>query len=180
MALLQDDNQQPIDNGQIVDLSITPLNNIFFVWDYLDNTYYTIILYDVTAENYIHYMVINIPGMDIDKGQEIESYKSPQNTSKHNYIFTIYRQPGYKHMSNVDSLDSFLKDFLVTGTVSFYAGYSPRRISWSSPLEIPGNILNYDQLVDTYLKEYAIIKNVNIPYPYDRQLLLDNLYTKVQ
>lgn len=57
----------------------------------------TLLVYDPNAilPSYIHYLVVNIPYGDIEKGQVIFSYKGPTpppNTGTHKYIFNQYQQ----------------------------------------------------------------------------------------
>lgn len=44
-----------------------------------------------------HWLVVNIPGNDISKGEELSAYIGsgpPKDTGLHRYVFLIYKQPG--------------------------------------------------------------------------------------
>ncbi|XP_030754179.1 protein D2-like [Sitophilus oryzae] len=69
------------------------------------NAYYTLIMTDPDAPSRTspdrkearHWLVGNIPGSDVSKGQVISAYIGsgpPQGSGLHRYIFLIYQQPG--------------------------------------------------------------------------------------
>uniref|UniRef100_A0A1B0AAF5 Phosphatidylethanolamine-binding protein n=1 Tax=Glossina pallidipes TaxID=7398 RepID=A0A1B0AAF5_GLOPL len=73
-------------------------------WDASDNTFYTIILTDPDAPSrknptnreYQHWVVANIPGNNIEKGEVITAYVGsgpPEGTGLHRYVFLLYKQP---------------------------------------------------------------------------------------
>ena len=58
---------------------------------------YTFITHDpdAVAGNYVHWLIVNIPGNQLNSGKEILEYKGPappKGTGTHNYIFTLYEQ----------------------------------------------------------------------------------------
>ena len=58
---------------------------------------YTLIMYDPDAVvgNYVHWVVINIPGDNVSNGQALLNYKGPappQGSGIHRYIFLIFEQ----------------------------------------------------------------------------------------
>jgi len=58
---------------------------------------YTLIMYDPDAVvgNYVHWVVINIPGDNVSNGQTLLNYKGPappQGSGIHRYIFLIFEQ----------------------------------------------------------------------------------------
>lgn len=73
---------------------------ISFGWKAKKNSYYTIVIYDINQTKpmnfaYVHYLIMNIPGDNLDLGQEILSYEAPNPPGRrgHHYVFTIYEQP---------------------------------------------------------------------------------------
>ncbi|KAK7475359.1 hypothetical protein BaRGS_00033377 [Batillaria attramentaria] len=69
------------------------------------NSFYTLLMHDPdapsraepTAGEIQHWLVVNIPGGDVSKGQEMTAYRgsgAPQGTGLHRYIFLLYRQQG--------------------------------------------------------------------------------------
>ena len=45
-----------------------------------------------------HWLVINIPGIDLNEGQTLAAYRGsapPEGSGLHRYIFLVYKQPGY-------------------------------------------------------------------------------------
>ena len=58
---------------------------------------YTLIVHDPDARagNLLHWIVINIPGLNINKGVQLLSYKGPDPPPKsgtHHYIFQLFKQ----------------------------------------------------------------------------------------
>ncbi|CAH0387500.1 unnamed protein product [Bemisia tabaci] len=74
-------------------------------WPTDKDAFYTIILSDAdyprpakpTLREYFHWLVVNIPGCDIHKGEVLGEYLGNQAarfTGYHRFVFTVYRQPG--------------------------------------------------------------------------------------
>ncbi|XP_023025387.1 protein D3 isoform X1 [Leptinotarsa decemlineata] len=74
-------------------------------WNAEENTYYTVTMVDPDAPSrkepkireVLHWLVVNVPGMDITKGDVIAEYRGsgpPLGTGVHRYIFLIYKQNG--------------------------------------------------------------------------------------
>jgi len=86
------------------------------------NSLYTLIMYDPDAVvgNYLHWVVINISGNNVQGGQQLLNYKGPappQGTGIHRYIFLIFEQanrinsqniPESKRAMSLDALYSLL------------------------------------------------------------------------
>lgn len=73
-------------------------------WDAENGAYYTLLMIDPDAPSrqnpkfreFRHWLVMNIPGTSINKGDEVIGYISsgpPKNTGLHRYVFLIYKQP---------------------------------------------------------------------------------------
>lgn len=74
-------------------------------WDADPSSYYTLLKVDPDApsrdkpeyRNALHWLVVNIPGCDVAKGELIAEYLGagpPQNTGLHRYVFLTYEQDG--------------------------------------------------------------------------------------
>lgn len=72
-------------------------------WDTESDQLYTLIMVDPDApsrnapefRSFRHWVVTNIPGSDVAKGNEISEYykpKPPKRTGLHRYVFLIYKQ----------------------------------------------------------------------------------------
>eukprot|EP00823_Brevimastigomonas_motovehiculus_P003419 TRINITY_DN207_c0_g1_i2.p1 TRINITY_DN207_c0_g1~~TRINITY_DN207_c0_g1_i2.p1 ORF type:complete len:196 (-),score=46.12 TRINITY_DN207_c0_g1_i2:203-733(-) len=72
-------------------------------WTADEKSLYTVIMTDPDAPSrknpkfreWRHWLVVNVPGSDVTKGETIAAYMGPgppQNTSLHRYIFLIYKQ----------------------------------------------------------------------------------------
>lgn len=70
-------------------------------WSPASHSLYTVIMYDLDAPYpndphlFLHWLVVNVPGNDIDLGQTVVSYlpPSPPNDSPpHQYVVAVYRQ----------------------------------------------------------------------------------------
>lgn len=68
------------------------------------NDYYTLIFTDPDAPSranpvrreFRHWLIVNIPGSDVSKGQELTAYIGsgpPKDSGLHRYIFLLYKQP---------------------------------------------------------------------------------------
>nr|KAG5704085.1 hypothetical protein BaRGS_017589 [Batillaria attramentaria] len=71
------------------------------------NAYYTLLMHDPDAPSradpkfgeFQHWVVVNIPGSDVSKGEEVTAYigsGAPKDTGLHRYVFLVYRQSGKK------------------------------------------------------------------------------------
>lgn len=74
-------------------------------WKTDPNSFYTLCLTDPDAPSrqkperreFLHWLVYNIPGCDLAKGETLVEYVPsgpPQGTGYHRYIFVVYQQPG--------------------------------------------------------------------------------------
>ena len=73
-------------------------------WSAQEDQLYTLVMTDPDAPtrsfNFVsqvkHWLVINIPGSDVDKGETIADYQGPGPpplTGLHRYVFLVYKQP---------------------------------------------------------------------------------------
>lgn len=62
-----------------------------------DNESYTLIMTDaIGKKEWLHWLVGNIPGNNIDKGDLLTSFfpsAPPKNSGEHRYVFLLYKQP---------------------------------------------------------------------------------------
>jgi phosphatidylethanolamine-binding protein (PEBP) family uncharacterized protein len=65
------------------------------------NQTYTLMMVDADApapttpkyRSWLHWLVINIPGNDVTRGEEVESYTHPEPShGKHRYLFLVFKQ----------------------------------------------------------------------------------------
>ncbi|XP_046982767.1 protein D3-like [Schistocerca americana] len=74
-------------------------------WDAEKDTYYTLAMTDPDAPSrkdpkfreFLHWLVVNIPGNDIAKGETLAEYVGsgpPRGTGLHRYVFLVFKQPG--------------------------------------------------------------------------------------
>ncbi|XP_067012135.1 protein D2 isoform X2 [Anabrus simplex] len=74
-------------------------------WPAKDGTLYTLCMTDPDAPSrkepkfreWHHWLVVNIPGTNIDKGEVLSEYVGsgpPKGTGLHRYVFLVYEQPG--------------------------------------------------------------------------------------
>ena len=86
------------------------------------NKFYTLIMYDRNASTpshyYIHWVIVNIPGSDIIKGETVFKYEGPgppKGTGQHLYTFVLYLQQDFnetwKKLNEDDKYKSY-KDLL--------------------------------------------------------------------
>lgn len=79
-------------------------------WNADPEAFYTLIMIDPDAPNrekptlgeWRHWLVSNIPGNDVDKGEELQLFEEPQppqGSGLHRYVFLLYKQKGRKEMS---------------------------------------------------------------------------------
>jgi len=221
-------------------------------WEAFPNKYYTLVMYDISAptpENpanspYLHLLTVNIPGMDIPKGNIVVSYvppSPPSGSAPHMYIIDIYEQPGLISLESVTDRVRYDLAGLVnrTGLVltkrfSFFVEapqeYQPKA-SWlksetglSEPkqkfcrcvLDVAskqpescnrerawyqvregrmcynpysvcaksvgttsrkcGESYDFENIPDDQLVAYASLNRIEVPRPYDRTKMLENIY----
>ena len=79
-------------------------------WPTKPNTFYTLVMSDPDAPSrknpvrreFLHWLVVNIPGIDIAKGETFTEYIGsgpPNGTGLHRYVFLIFKQPSGKPVS---------------------------------------------------------------------------------
>ncbi|KAH7709778.1 Phosphatidylethanolamine-binding protein PEBP [Aphelenchoides avenae] len=72
-------------------------------WPAEDDQLYTLVMVDPdapthtepTLREYLHWLVVNIPGNDVKKGTELAGYYGPQpprNSGQHRYVLLVYKQ----------------------------------------------------------------------------------------
>lgn len=98
------DNGAEVDCGNV--LTPTQVQNAPKVtWDAEPNALYTLIMTDPDAPSrtspkfreWHHWLVVNIPGNDVSKGEVLSGYISsapPANTGLHRYVYLVYKQSG--------------------------------------------------------------------------------------
>ena len=74
------------------------IDNLQFTWNYENNVYYTLIIYDIdTPSFFVHLLVTNIPRNDIEYGTIIRNYIKPNpplGSNNHRYIIAVFEQSG--------------------------------------------------------------------------------------
>jgi len=108
-------------NTEIINAAyLTPLQSQFepkIEYNANPNTLYTLIMHDPDAVvgNYLHWVVINIPGNNVQGGQQLLNYKGPappKGSGIHRYIFLVFEQAERINTQNISeskramSLDS--------------------------------------------------------------------------
>ena len=94
-------------------------------WPAENDKIYTLVMLDhdsVVGGPNLHWMLINIPGTDIDKGQTIAEYNSPapvQGTGPHRYVFVAMDQ----QLKNIEAKD-------IAGYVSKSCGFDGGRVGF--------------------------------------------------
>ncbi|XP_030562662.1 protein D2 isoform X2 [Drosophila novamexicana] len=97
------DNRLSVKDGDIV----TPtqvMHKPVVEWMAEPDTYYTLMMVDPDAPSrseprlreFKHWLVINIPGNDVDKGDALADYVGsgpPKDTGLHRYVFLVFKQP---------------------------------------------------------------------------------------
>lgn len=103
--------QVEFDSGVNVDggneLTPTQVKNqpIKVTWDVEEGAHYTLCMTDPDAPSrkeptfreWHHWLVVNIPGTDISKGEVLSEYVGsgpPPDTGLHRYVYLVYKQPG--------------------------------------------------------------------------------------
>lgn len=87
-----------IDNVQLspsITLSLSKFLSLGITWEADPEKLYTLMVYDIHAPQgiYLHFLVTNIPGNDITKGNVLASLQQADPaTGVHNYYFDIYEQ----------------------------------------------------------------------------------------
>lgn len=112
-------NNKTIKNGQF----LTPLEaseKPIVTYKANPKYFYTLIVHDPDARagNHLHWITVNIPGLDINKGMHVLPYDGPHPPPKsgmHHYMFQLFKQKKYitkpltfqRIMLHQDVLDKF-------------------------------------------------------------------------
>jgi phosphatidylethanolamine-binding protein (PEBP) family uncharacterized protein len=123
-------NNKEIINGEF----ISPQNSQFKPKiDYQAdvNNLYTLIMHDpdAPAGNHLHWVVINIPGNDINKGTTLLEYTGPappKGSGTHKYIFLLIEQREKKFFNTLErvmSMDNLYNKLNLTGSTELGRTY---------------------------------------------------------
>ena len=87
------------------------------------NKLYILVMYDPDAVvgNYIHWLVTNIPGSNINGGKNIFEYNGPappKNSGTHHYIFKIYEQLTNNTINNNTINNNTINNNIINRTIS--------------------------------------------------------------
>jgi len=83
--------EYPIQNNQIVDLSVVQLP-INLSWPEQIDQFYTVVLLDVTS-NFLQLLIVNIPGQNLSSGDHLTQYVPPAPyEGTHLYQVFLYQQ----------------------------------------------------------------------------------------
>ncbi|XP_058797813.1 protein D1-like [Phymastichus coffea] len=130
-------------------------------WNVGDSEYYTLCMADPDARlsldvppfQVLHWLVTNIPGNDIDKGDILAEYRGsgpPKGTGLHRYVFLLFKQP-----EKLQFDEKFISKTTRTGRVN----YSVQNFVDKYKLGIPvaGNMYRaeYDDYVPTLYATYT-------------------------
>ena len=102
------------------------------------NKYHLLVIYDVDApypndnnmSPFIHYMVSNIPGVNLNRGEFVYSYvepSPPKTSNQHEYVIEVYEQEGPVDIEPTDSIYTLprnnfpLKEFVNEGNLKLVA-----------------------------------------------------------
>lgn len=91
--------------GSLVERSLTK-NSPTVKYDGNANDIYTLVMIDPdaptpqnpTLAQYLHWLIVNIPGNEVENGQVLSSYvqpSPPKRSDAHRYIFLVYKQPEF-------------------------------------------------------------------------------------
>lgn len=80
-----------------------------------ENEFYTLIMIDAAGKNQerLHWLVVNIPEMNLDKGDELASFfpsAPPKNSGEHRYVFLLFKQPGKIDVQGHVKMSTFQMD----------------------------------------------------------------------
>lgn len=88
-------NSRKVGPSQTVPLQQSQ-GSLTLAWSSLPNALYTVSVFDKTVD-YLHLLVVNVPGTQIEKGTVIAAYQPPDPPSGsgvHNYDIKVYQQSG--------------------------------------------------------------------------------------
>lgn len=97
-------------------LPVSDLSLLQVDWDYSISDYYTFTIYDIDAPNpqnpstspFLHALIINIPGGNIDKGTSLVTYMLPNpSLGQHRYMIDVYRQSAIMSRQNISKRENF-------------------------------------------------------------------------
>lgn len=92
-----------VGNGTTASLALDEANSgISFAWSADSTDLFTLMVYDLDTLQqmggyFLHYMLINIPGNNLQEGQEVAAYAqlAPPRGQTHRYNYELYRQRDY-------------------------------------------------------------------------------------
>jgi phosphatidylethanolamine-binding protein (PEBP) family uncharacterized protein len=103
-------NNKEITNGEFISPQMAQIKpNIEY--NAVEDTLYTLLMYDpdAPAGNHLHWIVINIPGSNINHGNTLLEYMGPappKGSGTHKYIFLLLEQREKKYLENLQRVMS--------------------------------------------------------------------------
>ena len=110
---------------------------------------YTLVMMDMDNGNYLHWMIVNIPGSKVNDGQVVTGYVAPapkENTGSHRYVFLVMRQDGGEFEFPAQTAQSACDE---TGRAGFNLESFREENQLSEPIAANYFTLEYDEFVDT-------------------------------
>ena len=190
-------------NRNINEVTVEDINkSINIVLPDIDiNQLYLLMIYNIKGP-YMHYMIANIPGRNIERGEIVYSYMLPK--SQRTYVISLYKQQYEVNIAPTNSdivleRDNFpLNEFLISGnlqleSIAFFniepketgnpgISANPYRIrakSVGTSSKRCGMYYNYDKFPDDYLRTYISLnkdkmtkKGLHVPDTMNRENML--------
>jgi len=99
-------NSKEITNGEFISPQNSQ-NKPIINYQTTPNTLYTLIMHDpdAPAGNHLHWVVINVPGNDINNGNTLLEYMGPappKDSGTHKYVFLLLEQREKKLLNNLE------------------------------------------------------------------------------
>lgn len=157
-------------------------------WIVKTGKFYTLVFYDNTV-NKVHYLIINIPGTNLDAGKTLVEYTPPINESN-GYSLEIFEQqePIFGDLTDYElNFNSLSKrnNLYYLDAISFNiipGTYNPADYPVILPKEdevkdcgCSHNEPDKNSFYDEYLKTYAALKQISVPNPYTTDKMLKNI-----
>ena len=118
-------------------------------WPVEDGALYTLCMTDPDAPTKFrevkHWLVVNIPGLDINNGQTLAEYIGsgpPKDTGLHRYIFLVYKQ-----QTNIEISETPISNRSREGRLSFKIGDFAKKYNLGEPIAGNFYLAQYDDYV---------------------------------
>lgn len=106
-----------------------------------------------SMREFVHWVVVNIPGSDVNRGTEILSYVGPAPpfaSGLHRYVFTMYRQKGVLGDQQIDGCMTYFQTRQGIRSHGWISSPEMQDLMYQTPVAIEAFLCEWEECVDAF------------------------------